>query len=119
MPTILVVDDEFAVVAALTNALRDAGFRVFSAGDATSADARLQRTKCDVILCGLAMSADDGVALRARVAASARHRHTPFILMREVYAPKAPADALVIGKPVKLEALLTLIATLEKPRKTK
>lgn len=114
-PTILVVDDEYAVVAALTNALLDAGFRVISVGDAAAAEARLQKTKCDAVVCGLAMSAEDG-ALRARLATSPKHRDTPFILMREAYAPQAPADAHVIEKPVKLDILLALIAKLLKPR---
>jgi PAS domain S-box-containing protein len=61
--TVLVVEDEQALAAAVIEALSDAGLRVTYAPDGARALARLRQTRYDVMVCDLKMPRVDGVTL--------------------------------------------------------
>lgn len=58
--TVLVVEDEPALAAALSEALTDAGFRVDHAGDGQAALERVDETNYDLVVCDLKMPRMDG-----------------------------------------------------------
>jgi two-component system cell cycle sensor histidine kinase/response regulator CckA len=65
--TVLVVEDEPGLAAAVVDALRDVGYSVEHAADGEEAWARLQSRPFDLVLCDLKMPRLDGKALFERV----------------------------------------------------
>jgi signal transduction histidine kinase/BarA-like signal transduction histidine kinase len=59
--TVLVVEDELALAAAVSEALTDAGFIVDRAGDGQEALRRVNQTAYDLIVCDLKMPKVDGI----------------------------------------------------------
>src|SRR4029450_9910287 len=59
--TVLVVEDEPALAAAVTEALTDAGFKVDRAGDGEEALRRVNAKPYDLIVCDLKMPKVDGI----------------------------------------------------------
>ena len=79
---VLMVEDEPALAAAVSEALEDAGYRVDCAGDGQQALERVQQTVYDVVICDLKMPRMDGRAFYlgdreddARPGAAHRVRH--------------------------------------------
>jgi nitrogen-specific signal transduction histidine kinase len=68
--TVLVVEDEPALAAAVSEALADAGFVVDRAGDGGEALRRIGITSYDLIICDLKMPRIDGVKFYQKLAAS-------------------------------------------------
>ena len=68
--TVLVVEDEPALAAAVSEALTDAGFVVERAGDGEEALRRVGSTAYDLIVCDLKMPKIDGIRFHQRLAAS-------------------------------------------------
>lgn len=70
--SVLVVEDELALAAAVSEALTDAGLKVTHAGDGEQAIALLERARYDIVICDLKMPRVDGAgvykALRAKPA---------------------------------------------------
>ncbi len=67
--TVLVVEDEPALAAAVSEALTDAGFVVDRAGDGEEALRRVSGTSYDLIVCDLKMPKIDGMKFYERLAA--------------------------------------------------
>ncbi len=67
--TVLVVEDEPALAAAVSEALNDAGFLVDRAGDGEEALKRVARKPYDLIVCDLKMPRIDGMKFYQRLAA--------------------------------------------------
>jgi CheY-like chemotaxis protein len=69
--SILIVEDERALAAAVGDALEDAGFRVDYAGDGQEALTRVRQNAYDVIICDLKMPHVDGMTLYRAIASDA------------------------------------------------
>ena len=78
--TVLVVEDETALAAALGDALRDAGYLVDRAGDGEEALAKIQERSFDLVVCDLKMPRLDGKAFHRALAAS-----SPLLARRVVF----------------------------------
>lgn len=119
MLTILVADDEFAVLDVVSVALEREGHRVLRAGDGADALRILANQPCDLIVCDEQMPLMDGHQLIAAVRAEPRLRHLPVILLADTWGRPLPevAGAVVLGKPVRFAELLGHIERLETARR--
>lgn len=113
METILVVDDEGAIVEVLCLVLADAGYRVRSAPHGQAALAGLEQAPVDLVLSDVMMPQLDGPALCARMQADPRLRGIPVVLMSAT--PSASqldgcAYAALLVKPFVLEDVLRTVA---------
>lgn len=84
MKTVLLVDDEHAILDALSGILEDEGFRVVTAGNGREALARLGEWAPDVVLVDVMMPVMDGRELLREIQEDARWRHLPVVLMSAV-----------------------------------
>jgi CheY-like chemotaxis protein len=112
MTTILLVDDEFAVLQALARALAAEGYEVVTAGDGQEALEKLAARRCDLVLCDAVMPRLGGLELVRRLRASSELAGLPVILMAHPHEQVAGTDAIVLAKPVRLGPLLAALAQL-------
>ena len=78
--TVLLVEDERALAAAVVDALTDAGLQVDHAGDGEEALARVRQKTYDAIVCDLKMPRVDGMTLYRAIAAA-----TPALARRVIF----------------------------------
>jgi PAS domain S-box-containing protein len=78
--SVLIVEDERALAAAVTEALADAGLEVDHAGDGEEALACLRNGSYDVVVCDLKMPRVDGMTLYRAIAAA-----TPELARRVIF----------------------------------
>jgi PAS domain S-box-containing protein len=78
--SVLVVEDERALAAAVVEALTDAGLNVDHAGDGEEALARVRKKIYDVVICDLKMPRVDGKTLYRAIAAA-----TPALARRVIF----------------------------------
>jgi two-component system NtrC family sensor kinase len=78
--SILLVEDEHALAAAVAEALTDAGLKVDHAGDGQEALARVRQNTYDVVVCDLKMPRVDGMTLYRAIAAA-----TPALARRVIF----------------------------------
>jgi len=120
MLTVLVADDEFAVLEVLCMALEGEGHRVLKAGDGADALRVLRSQPLDVVICDDLMPMMTGSQLIAAMRADAQLAAVPVILMVDTFGrpvPPAPADHVrVLAKPVTLARVFALVEELA-PRK--
>jgi CheY-like chemotaxis protein len=120
MLTVLVAEDEFAVLEVLSMALEGEGHRVLKAGDGADALRILVSQPCDVIVCDENMPLMNGHQLIAAVRAEPRLRDISIILMADSWGRPLPVveDAVVLGKPILLAELFSHVERLgAKPRR--
>lgn len=117
MKTVLLVDDEHAILDALSGILEDEGFRVVTAGNGREALHRLREETPDVALVDVMMPVMDGRELLREMAADERWKHVPVVLMSAVplailnrEAPVAFAD--FFQKPFDLWKLIARLREL-------
>ncbi|HVG57601.1 MAG TPA: response regulator [Hyalangium sp.] len=85
MKTVLLVDDEHAILDALSGILEDEGFRVVTAGNGREALGRLEEgASPDVVLVDVMMPVMDGRELLREMQGDARWRGIPVVLMSAV-----------------------------------
>ena len=84
MKTVLLVDDEHAILDALSGILEDEGFRVVTASNGREALARLGEAVPDVALVDVMMPLMDGRELLREMQGDARWQHIPVVLMSAV-----------------------------------
>jgi CheY-like chemotaxis protein len=115
-PTVLVVDDDPAIRAFVTDALRDDGYRVVGAVDG-EALALAREHRPAVVLLDLAMPRMDGAEVSRRLRADPATAGIPIILMSAQYDLRSlSADLPVqerLAKPFDLDRLSELIARWE------
>ena len=120
MLTVLVADDEFAVLEVLAMALEGEGHRVLKAGDGADALRVLASQPCDIVICDDHMPVMSGSQLVAAMRGDARYAQIPVVLMVDVFGrplPPAPAPQVhVVAKPPTLAKLFALVEELA-PRK--
>jgi CheY-like chemotaxis protein len=119
MKTILLVDDEYALVEMLTELLRDEGYRVASAANGKDGLARLQRERPDLVVTDFMMPIADGRDLLRGMRALPDFQATPVVMMSATMKSVAladPTDALhvseFIRKPASWEKVLAVIVRL-------
>ncbi|MBF8300725.1 MAG: zraS 7 [Acidobacteria bacterium] len=78
--SVLIVEDERALAAAVGEALTDAGLKVDHAGDGEEALARVRQKTYDVVICDLKMPRVDGMTLYRAIAAA-----TPALARRVIF----------------------------------
>ncbi len=84
MKTILLVDDEHAILDALSGILEDEGFRVVTAGNGREALARMEERPPDAALVDVMMPVMDGRELLRELQGDVRWRHIPVVMMSAV-----------------------------------
>jgi CheY-like chemotaxis protein len=120
MKTILLVDDEYALVESLTELFQDQGYRVLSAGNGKDGLARFEAEKPDLLITDLMMPIMDGRELIRAVRALTSGESLPIILISASTRPVAMADAegaslevrAFLRKPIQWERLRDLVAKL-------
>lgn len=119
MLTVLVADDEFAVLEVLSMALEAEGHRVLKAGDGADALRILASQPCDVIVCDENMPLMNGHQLIAAVMAEPRLRDIPVVLMADTWGRPLPEvdGVVVLGKPILLAELFGHVERLGKSRR--
>jgi CheY-like chemotaxis protein len=100
--TILLVDDEYAVVEILATLLADEGYAVLTASDGQQALEILSEKIPDAVITDQMMPVLDGVELFRQMQRNASHRRIPVVLMSS--APMAPSNpklpwAMFLQKP--------------------
>lgn len=109
---VLVADDEFANLEAVSEALAAAGHRVFRAGDGVDALRLLSTYRTDVVVCNEQMSNMAGGQLVSAMEADPRFAKIPVIMMVEPFKRgrmPLPASAAILHKPVMIPQLLALV----------
>jgi CheY-like chemotaxis protein len=112
MKSILLVEDEFAVLAVLAMALEAEGLEVLKAGDGVEALGVLAARRCDAVIADAVMPFLDGSALLARMRQRDELAEVPFILMAHRHDPRPEAASIVLEKPVRLARLLEALRQL-------
>lgn len=114
-PTVLIVEDEYAIADLLELVLADEGYAAVKASNGRVALQRLVDSPLpDLMLCDFMMPVLDGPGLLAAMQLVPRQRAIPFIIMSSV--PEATVSERVSGyaafldKPFRLAAVVTLVA---------
>ena len=113
-PTILVVDDEAAIVELLQAVLEDEGYEVVTAGDGREALVSLAANQVALVLSDVMMPRLDGRELARTMHADPAHRAIPLVLLSAA-SPAIVQDtphAAFVPKPFDLDALLATVAQL-------
>ena len=112
--TVLVADDEFAVLEVVSMALESEGFVVLKAGDGADALRVLASHRCDLIIVDEDMPVMNGHQLIDAVRAEPRFAHVPIILLADTWGRPLPEieGVVVLGKPILLAELFTRIEEL-------
>jgi CheY-like chemotaxis protein len=119
MLTVLVADDEFAVLEVLSMALEGEGYRVLKAGDGADALRLLASQPCDMIVCDENMPVMNGHQLIAAVRADPKLAELPCIMMADTWGRPLPVvdGAVVLGKPILLAELFGHVEAASKSRR--
>ena len=116
MKTILLVDDESAILDALRAVLEDAGYGVVTAGNGAEGLARLRDSAPDLVVTDTMMPVLDGIGFVRQMKAQPDYSAIPVIMMSAARGalPKEdlPKAASFFQKPFDLDALLTTIERL-------
>jgi CheY-like chemotaxis protein len=114
MPTVLVVDDEFAIADLLETILSDKGYQVLSACNGKQGLAKLAQTQSDVILLDFMMPILDGVGMLQALAATPAYQRIPVIMMsslsEQVIAKKCEGYVAFLRKPFMVTEVLSTVA---------
>ena len=115
MPTVLIVEDEFAIADLLEMALADEGYRVLTAANGRQGLERLAAgPRPDLVITDYMMPVLDGAGMLRAMRASEAHRGIPCIVMSAV--PEANVRerlggyAAFVRKPFRIAAVVQLVA---------
>jgi DNA-binding response OmpR family regulator len=112
MKTILVVDDEPAILDLLTSLLDEEGYRVLSAVDGAAALEGLNREPVDVVITDGMMPRLGGEALIRAMRARPETREVPVIFVSAAVTPRLEGlePWWFLPKPFDLEVVLATVA---------
>lgn len=121
-PTVLIVEDEFAIADLLQMVLTDEGYRVLLAANGRQGLERLaEGLRPDLVISDYMMPVLDGPSLIKAMRDSETQRHIPCIIMSSM--PEANVRERITGyaafvrKPFQLAAMVELVASvLNTPR---
>ena len=109
-PTILVVDDEQAILHMLRDVLQDEGYMVLLARNGQEGFERARELRPQLILTDLMMPVMDGRTVGRRLRAEPRTAQIPLIVMSAAYRPQdGDAFDAVLAKPFDILPVLELI----------
>jgi two-component system NtrC family sensor kinase len=110
MGVVLVVDDDFDLLAVLSDALTDEGWDVLVAGLASAALRTARSCRVDVVLTDLMMPFGDGQTLENTFKGDPDLREIPFVFMSGAmkYIQEL-RDARVLVKPFKVEDVVAVL----------
>lgn len=112
MQTLLVVDDDVAIVEVLAEILEYAGYRVVRAHNGQAALTCLAQAPADLVLSDVMMPQLDGPALCRRIQADPALRGIPVILMtaaRHTSAPDGCVPAAWLPKPFDINDVVATV----------
>jgi CheY-like chemotaxis protein len=119
MKTILIVDDEDALVAILSDILTDEGYRVVTATNGRDGLARVEAERPDLVITDFMMPIANGHELLSGLRALPGLKRLPVVLTsatdRKVAFPgrlKGDKGLSFLAKPFELSAVLSLIESL-------
>jgi two-component system, OmpR family, response regulator VicR len=119
MKTILLVDDEYALVEILTELLQSQGYHVVSAGNGREGLARLKEGRPDLVITDFMMPIADGRELLRGMRASAEFHSIPVVMVSATTRTVALADphgtlevSAFIRKPAPWKKLLDTVVRL-------
>jgi CheY-like chemotaxis protein len=119
LQTVLIVDDDAAIVQLLREALEVRGYGVLSAGDGVDAQALARQMQPHLILMDLLLPGMDDAELSKRLRADPATAAIPIVVISAVSAPGAPAIALPVDghlpKPFRLAGLYATVARWARP----
>jgi CheY-like chemotaxis protein len=122
MKTILLVDDEYALVEILTDLLQSSGYRIVSATNGREALARCQEERPDLVITDFMMPIADGRELLQSMRARADLSSVPIVMMSattRTVALATPTGALEVAafirKPAQWKKLLDVVVRLIGP----
>lgn len=120
MLTVLVAEDEFAVLEVLSIALERDGYRVLKAGDGADALRILASQRCDVVICDENMPVMNGHQLIEAIRAEPRLAGTPLIMMADTWGRALPEipGVVVLAKPILLAQLFATVERAATSRRT-
>lgn len=112
--SILVVDDEPAILESIVEVLRDEGYVVEAARNGRAAIAQFERTAPDLVLMDVMMPGMDGRAAYLAMRSHPRGQDIPVVLMSAAADPARldPGVTAFLPKPFDLDQLLDLVARL-------
>ena len=113
--TVLVCDDEFAVLEVLCMALEGDGHRVLRANDAAEALGLLEMELCEVVVTDDEMSVMSGRDLVRRMRLDLRFAKIPVIILADTQA--GDVAATLLPKPIRLRELLEQVREAGSPRR--
>src|SRR5438132_105387 len=111
MTTILVIDDEWAIVDTLRGLLEDEGYNVITARDGSEGLACLPTARPDLVLVDLMMPGITGTEVLTRLREDDEWRGLPVVLMsagRSLHE-QSPEGVFFLPKPFQLDRLLRTI----------
>jgi CheY-like chemotaxis protein len=111
MATILVVDDEVALLELLTNLMEDLGHRTFAASNGKQAMQIVASEQVDLIISDIMMPVMDGITFLRQIKENSAYSHIKFILMSA--APLREDNIQpdeYMPKPYNLDAMEALVA---------
>jgi CheY-like chemotaxis protein len=117
--TILIVDDDVAVVQTFARMLRLSGYHVLTAADVDSAWREIAVEQPDAVLLDLRLPKIDGITFLAQLRARQPERHTPVAIItgdyfvdEQIDSDLRDLDAPVYFKPLWLEDLTQIVERL-------
>jgi CheY-like chemotaxis protein len=102
MKTILVIDDEYALVESLTDLLEEEGYRVVSAANGKDGLTRVVKENPDLIITDFMMPIADGLELVRAVRALPTFQAVPVVMMSA-----SDMAGMVTNRRLKLSAFLS------------
>ena len=117
MATVLIVEDEFAIVDLLEMALADEGYRVLTAANGHQGLERLVAgPRPDLVIADYMMPVLDGAGLLRAMRETETHRNIPCIIMSAMpeanVRERIDGYAAFIRKPFQLTAVVQLVTTI-------
>lgn len=115
MKTILIVEDDPKIVAALEIRLKDAGYATLSAGDAATGFSKAVQHLPDLVVLDISIPAGDGLQLARQLRGLDHTRHIPFLFVTANKDPELRERAMDLGaaglfdKPYNADELLAVI----------
>lgn len=116
MKTILIVEDDPKIVAALEIRLQDNGYATLSAGDAVTGFGKAVQHLPDLVLLDISLPAGDGLQIARKLRNLPQTANTPFLFVTANKDPELREQAMDVGaaglfdKPYNADELLAVIA---------
>lgn len=117
MKTVLVVEDEYALLNVIALTLEANGFIVHRAGDGEAALAVLRQAAVDVVLADSTMPVLGGLGLLSAMREVPALAAMPFILMLAAHERPSEVEVFVLPKPFTTTALLDAVSRAVTPRR--